>query len=168
MKGFVLEDFDSEPRLREDLSAPEPGEGQIAVRVNASSVNPVDLAVTGGLMRDFAEYRFPVILGRDFAGIVEGIGAGMDSFETGDEVFGFAPAVDPDVHGGAWTEVAVVPASQAAAKPAGVDFAWAGAAPVAGLTGVAAVKALQLKEGESVLIVGAAGGVGTFAVQMAR
>jgi NADPH:quinone reductase-like Zn-dependent oxidoreductase len=95
VKGFVLEDFDSEPRLREDLSAPEPGEGQIAVRVNASSVNPIDLAVSGGMMRDFADYRFPVILGRDFAGVVEGIGAGVDSFEAEDEVFGFAPSVDP-------------------------------------------------------------------------
>jgi NADPH2:quinone reductase len=168
MKGYALDDFDSEPRLHEDLSAPEPDEGQIAVRVHTSSVNPVDLAVSGGMMRDFAEYRFPVILGRDFAGIVEGIGEGVDSLEAGDEVFGFAPAVDPDVHGGAWTEVAVVPASHAAPKPDGVDFASAGAAPIAGLTGIAAVKALELKEGDPVLIVGAAGGVGTFAVQMAR
>jgi NADPH:quinone reductase-like Zn-dependent oxidoreductase len=169
MKAFVLEDFESEPRLRDDLpGAPQLGEGQITVRVHASSVNPVDNAIAGGMMRDFAEYRFPVVLGRDFAGVVEGVGAGVDAFEAGDEVFGFVPATDPDVHGGSWAELALLPAGHAARKPAGVDFASAGAAAVAGLTGIAAVKALELKEGESVLIVGGAGGVGTLAVQMAR
>ncbi len=168
MKAIVLEDFDSELRLRDDLPAPEPGEGQIAVRVHSSSVNPVDAAVAGGMMRDFAEYRFPITLGRDFAGVVEAVGAGVDSFEGGEEVFGFAPAVDPDVHGGAWTEIAVVPAGQAARKPESVDFASAGAAPVAALTAMAAIEALQIQTGETVLIVGAAGGVGCFAVQLAK
>jgi NADPH:quinone reductase-like Zn-dependent oxidoreductase len=168
MKALVLEDFDSEPRLRDDLPDPEPAEGQIAVRIHASSVNPVDNAVAGGMLRDFAEYRFPVTLGRDFAGVAERIGSGVDSFEAGQEVFGFAPATDPDVHGGSWAEVTVVPAGQAARKPSGVDFASAGAAPVAALTAMAAIKALELQEGETVLIVGAAGGVGCFAVQLAR
>ena len=168
MKALALEDFDSEPQFRDDLTAPEPGEGQIAVRVHSSSVNPIDAAVAGGMMRDFAEYRFPVVLGRDFAGVVEAVGAGVDSFDVGDDVFGFAPAVDPDIHGGAWAEVSVVPAGQAARKPEGVDLASAGAAPVAALTAMAAVKALELRAGETVLIIGAAGGVGCFAVQLAK
>jgi NADPH2:quinone reductase len=168
MKAFVLEDFDAEPRLRDDLPDPEPGEGQLLVRVHASSVNPVDNAVAGGMMRDFAEYRFPVVLGRDFAGVVERVGAGVDSFEVGEEVFGFAPATDPDVHDGAWTELTPIPAGQAARKPGGVDFAAAGAASVAGLTAMAALAALDPQEGETVLIIGAAGGVGNFAVQLAR
>ncbi len=168
MKATVLEDFDSELRLRDDLSVPGPGEGQIAVRVHSSSVNPVDAAVAGGMMRDFAEYRFPVTLGRDFAGLVEAVGAGMDSFAAGEKVFGFAPAVDPDVHGGAWTGVAVVAAGQVARMPEGVDFPSAGAAPVAALTAIAAIAALEVRADESVLIVGAAGGVGCFAVQLAK
>jgi NADPH2:quinone reductase len=168
MKALVLEDFDTEPRLRDDLPDPEPGEGQLLVRVHASSVNPVDNAIAGGMMRDFAEYRFPVVLGRDFAGVVERVGAGVDSFEAGGEVFGFAPATDPDVHGGSWAELAAVPAGQAARKPGGVDFAAAGAASVAGLTAMAAMAALDPQEGETVLIIGAAGGVGSFAVQLAR
>ena len=168
MKAVVLENFDSELRLHDDLSVPEPGEGQIAVRVHASSVNPVDAAVAGGMMREFAEYRFPVILGRDFAGVVEAVGAGADSFDTGERVFGFAPAVDPDVHGGAWTEVAVIPAGQAAGIPEGVDFESAGAAPVAALTAMAAIAALEVQADDTVLIVGAAGGVGCFAVQLAK
>jgi NADPH2:quinone reductase len=168
MKAFVLEEFDAEPRLRDDLLDPEPAGGQIAVRVHASSENPVDNAVAGGMLRDFAEYRFPVTLGRDFAGVVERVGSGVDSFEAGQEVFGFAPATDPDVHGGSWAEVTVVSAEQVALKPSGVDTASAGAAPVAALTAIAAIKALGLREGETVLIVGAAGGVGCFAVQLAR
>ena len=74
MKGFVLEDFESEPRLRDDLPEPEPGEGELTVRVHSSSVNPIDNVIAGGMMRDYADYRFPVILGRDFAGVVERVG----------------------------------------------------------------------------------------------
>src|SRR5882757_7386988 len=168
MKAFVLEDFDSEPRLRDDLPEPEPGDGQLVVRVHSLSVNPIENVIAGGMMRDYAEYRFPVILGRDFAGVVEGLGAGVDSFEAGEEVFGFAPATDPDIHGGAWTELAAVAAEQATRKPDGVDFAAAGAAAVTGLTAMAAMAALDPKEGETLLIIGAAGGVGSFAVQLAR
>jgi NADPH:quinone reductase len=167
MKAFVLEDFDSEPRLRDDLSDPEPGEGQLVVRVHASSVNPVDNAVAGGSMRSYAEYEFPVILGRDFAGVVERAGSGAD-FAEGDEVFGFVQAAGPNVRYGSWAELALLPVEQAAAKPSGVDFAAAGAAPVAALTALAAIDALELEEGEPILIVGAAGGVGSFAVQLAK
>jgi NADPH:quinone reductase-like Zn-dependent oxidoreductase len=168
MKGFVLEDFEAGPGLRDDLPEPEPDESELTVRIHASSVNPIDNVIAAGMMRDYAEYRFPVTLGRDFAGIVERVGAGVDSFEAGQEVFGFAPSMNPDVHGGSWTELSAVPAGQAAGKPDGVDFAAAGAAPVAALTAMAAISALALQEGESILIIGAAGGVGNFAVQLAR
>ncbi|HEY6771408.1 MAG TPA: NADP-dependent oxidoreductase [Solirubrobacterales bacterium] len=168
MKAFVLEDFDTEPRLRDDLpDAPDPGDGEIVVRVQASSVNPVDNAVASGGMSQFAEYRFPVIIGRDFAGIVERVGTDA-WFSEGDEVFGFVQAVDENVHNGSWTELARVSPGQAAAKPAGVEFAAAGAAPVAALTALSAINALQLKEGESVVIIGATGGVGSFATQLAK
>lgn len=169
MNAFVLEDFDSEPGLR-DLPRPEPGEGQIAVRVNGSSVNPIDNAIASGGLRRMAEYEFPVILGRDFAGVVEDVGDAVDAYTTGDHVFGFLAATDPKVHDGAWTELALVPTAggHVTKKPAEVDFASAGAASVAGLTALAAINALDLKERETVLIVGAAGGVGSFAVQLAK
>jgi NADPH:quinone reductase len=167
MKAFVLEDFDSEPRLRDDLPDPEPGEGELAVRVQASSVNPVDNAVAGGVMRDFADYDFPVILGRDFAGVVERADAGAE-FTEDDEVFGFVPATAPSVRYGAWAELALVPPGHATGKPAGVDSANAGVAPVAALTAIAAIDALELGEGDTLLIVGATGGVGSFAVQLAK
>jgi NADPH:quinone reductase len=167
MKGFVLDGFDSEPGLRDDLPEPEPGEGELAVLVKAASANPVDNAVAGGSMRDYAEYEFPVVLGRDFAGVVERAGSGAN-FAEGDEVFGFVPAVGTNVQYGSWAELALVPVEQAAAKPSGVDFAPAGAASVAALTALAAIGALELEQGEPVLIVGAAGGVGSFAVQLAK
>src|SRR5262249_42948676 len=112
MEAFVLDDFDAEPRLRDDLPEPDPGDGEVVVRVRASSVNPVDTGVTSGMMRRVAEYRFPVIIGRDFAGVVERAGAGAE-FGEGDEVFGFVRAAGPDVHDGAWTELALVPPGQA-------------------------------------------------------
>jgi NADPH2:quinone reductase len=167
MKAFVLEDLDSEPRLRDDLPDPQPDENELVVRVQASSANPVDNAVAGGSMKSYAEYEFPVILGRDFAGVVEQAGSGA-GFAEGDEVFGFVGAAAPDVHNGSWAELARVPVGQASLKPPGVDLASAGAAPVAALTGVAAVDALELQEGESVLIIGATGGVGCISVQMAK
>src|SRR5436190_16212545 len=126
MKAFVLEDFDSEPRLRDDLPEPDPGAGELVVRVQASSLNPVDAAVVGGSLRDFADYEFPVILGRDFAGVVERPGSGTTLAE-GDEVFGFVPAVGANVHHGAWAELVLVPSEQGTAKPAGVDAPAAGA-----------------------------------------
>jgi NADPH:quinone reductase len=169
MKAFVLEDFDSEPRLLDNLPEPEPGNGELLVQVRDSSVNPVDNAIAGGALRGRAEYRFPVIIGRDYAGVVERLGPGVGSFAVGDEVFGFLLHADPDVNNGSWAEKAVVPAKGGIAhKPESTDFATAGAAPLAALTAIAAVDALELGEGELVLIVGAAGGVGSFAVQLAR
>ncbi|HEY6672218.1 MAG TPA: NADP-dependent oxidoreductase [Solirubrobacterales bacterium] len=169
MKAFVLEDFDSESALR-DLPQPEPAEAQVAVRVNGSSVNPVDNAIGSGGLRGMAEYEFPVILGRDFAGVVGEVGEGVDAYTKGDEVFGFLAATDPEVHNGAWTELALVPTAggHVTKKPAEVDFASAGAASVAALTALAAINVLELKEGETVLIVGATGGVGSFAVQLVK
>src|SRR5689334_94427 len=128
MKAFVLDEFDSGPTLRDDLPEPEPGDGELVVRVHASSVNPVDNAVAGGLMRQIAEYEFPVTLGRDFAGTVERAGSAAQ-FSEGDEVFGFVPAVDANIHNGSWAELALVPQGQARAKPAAVESGAAGAAP---------------------------------------
>src|SRR5262245_22077455 len=119
MEAFVLEGFDAEPRLRDDLPDPDPRDGEIVVRVRASSVNPVDNAVMSGMMRRVAEYRFPVIIGRDFAGVVERAGEGAE-LGVGKEVFGFVPSAGPEVHNGAWSELALVPPGQAVAKPAGV------------------------------------------------
>ena len=168
MRAFIVAGFDTPPALSDDLPAPVPAEDEVLVRVHASSVNPVDAAIAGGMLKGMFEHEFPVVLGRDYAGVVEQVGGGVTGFAAGDEVFGFVLHADPAVRHGAWAELIVVPERMSIAhKPAGVGFAEAGAGALAGITALTAVDALDLEAGEIVLIVGAAGGVGSFAVQLA-
>jgi NADPH:quinone reductase-like Zn-dependent oxidoreductase len=168
MKAFVLDDFDNAPTVRDDLPEPSVSNDELLVRVHASSVNPVDVHIAAGALKAMAEYEFPVIIGRDVAGVVEQIGSGVDSYQVGDEVFGFLPMANPAVHDGSWAELIVVPADNFVAKRAqSIDFAAAGAAPLAGITALAAADAIKLAKGETVLVIGATGGVGSFFVQLA-
>jgi NADPH:quinone reductase-like Zn-dependent oxidoreductase len=168
MRAVTLDGFDTPPALRRDLPEPTPAAGEVLVRVRASAVNPVDAAIAAGALRGMAEYEFPVILGRDYAGVVEQAGSGVIRYGAGDEVFGFLMHANPTVHAGAWAELIVLPEEHSIArKPAGVDFEAAGAAPLAGITALAAIDALEVSEGATVLVVGATGGVGSFAVQLA-
>lgn len=168
MKAFTLESFETQPALREDIPEPSPGAKELVVRVHASSVNPVDAFIAMGALKEVFEHEFPVILGRDFAGVVEQVGDGVSRYRVGDEVFGFVPHANPTVQAGSWAELITVPEDNfAAAKPSGVDFVEAGAAPVAALTAIAAFDALSPTEGEDVLVIGATGGVGSSFVQLA-
>jgi NADPH2:quinone reductase len=167
MRAFTLDSFDSPPGLREDLPAPQVGPGQLRVRVQASSVNPVDAGIAGGHLKDMFPHELPVLVGRDYAGVVEQVGAGVTGFAAGDEVFGFVPGMSPVVRDGAWAELIVVPQDQVAHLPDGVDLTQAGAAALAGVTALAVHDALGLTAGDTVLMVGANGGVGTVAVQLA-
>jgi len=112
-------------------------------------------------------HEFPVLVGRDYAGIVEQVGADVIGYTPGDTVFGFVPGMSPGIHDGAWAELIAVPQDQVAHLPEGVDLAQAGAAPLAGVTALAVHDALGLGQGDTVLMVGANGGVGTIAVQLA-
>jgi NADPH2:quinone reductase len=168
MKAFTLSGFDTPPALRDDLQAPAPAANEVLVRVHASSVNPVDNAIAAGMLNGMVEHSFPVVLGRDYAGVVEQVGSGVTRYAPGDEVYGFVRHANPTLHDGAWSELIVVPEDHSIArKPATVELAAAGAAPLAGITALAAVDALDLSAGDTVLIVGATGGVGSFAVQLA-
>jgi NADPH:quinone reductase-like Zn-dependent oxidoreductase len=119
------------------------------------------------MLKDMVEHEFPIVLGRDFAGVVEQVGSEVSGLSVGDEVFGFVPGTSPKVHNGSWAELIAVPESVATRKPDGVDTASAGAAPLAAITALAAMDALGVSEGDTVLVVGANGGVGSFAVQLA-
>jgi len=168
MRAFTLTGFDAPPALRDDLPAPTPAGSEVLVRVRASSVNPVDAAIVAGMLNGMVDHEFPVVLGRDYAGVVEQVGAGVTRHTAGDEVYGFLLHANPTVHDGSWTELVVVPEDNfIARKPATVELAAAGAAPLAGITGLAAVDALDVSAGDTVLVVGATGGVGSFAVQLA-
>jgi NADPH2:quinone reductase len=168
MKAITLDSLDAPPRLRDDLLDPSPGPDDVVVRVRTSSINPVDIAVAAGQLAAMAEYEFPVVLGRDFAGTVEHVGAGVTAVATGDQVYGFLPAVNPTVHTGSWAERILLPDGQFATRvPADVSLEVAGAAPLAAVSALAAVDSLDLSPGQTVLVVGATGGVGSVAVQLA-
>ena len=168
MKAFVLDSFDEPPAVRNDLPQPVPGDNELLVRVRASSVNPVDVHIAAGALKAMADYEFPVTIGRDFAGVVEQVGSAVSRYQAGEQVFGFLPHVNPSVHDGSWAKLISVPEDKfVATAPQSVDAAAAGAAPLAGITALATADALQLDEGDTVLVVGASGGVGSFFVQLA-
>jgi NADPH:quinone reductase-like Zn-dependent oxidoreductase len=167
MRAFTLDSFERPPGLREDLPTPEAGPDQLLVRVQASSVNPADAFIAGGFLKDMVPHELPVTLGRDLAGVIEQVGSGVTGFAVGDRVLGAVAGMVPAVHDGAWAELAAVPAQAVAHLPDGVDLAQAGAAPWAALTALAAADALDLRQGSTVLVIGATGGVGALAVQLA-
>lgn len=167
MRAFILDSFERPPGLREDLPTPRVGPDQLLVRGLASSVNPVDAAIAGGFLKDMVPHQLPILLGRDYAGVIEQVGSAVTSHAAGDEVFGFVPGMRPTVHHGSWAELIAVPQDQVAHLPDGVDLAQAGAAPLAAVTALAVHDALGLTAGDTVLMIGANGGVGTIAAQLA-
>ena len=167
MKGITWNQFGEQPALRGDLPEPTPGPGELLVRVQASSVNPVDNAIAAGMLKDMVPHEFPVTLGRDFAGVVEQVGEGATVASAGDDVFGMIPGMAPAVHAGTWAELIVAPESALTRVPDGVDTAAAGGVGLAAVTAMLCVDALELSSGDTVLIAGATGGVGTNAAQLA-
>jgi NADPH:quinone reductase len=166
MRAITLESFDSAPTLQE-IPTPQIAPNEVLVRVHASSVSPVDNSVASGMLKDMIAHEFPVVLGRDFAGVVEQAGSEVSGLSEGDEVFGFITGMSPAVHEGTWAELIAVPESNVTRKPEGVDTASAGAAPLAAIAAMSALDALGVSEGDTILVVGANGGVGSFAVQLA-
>jgi NADPH:quinone reductase-like Zn-dependent oxidoreductase len=164
MKALVLTDFETAPVIA-DLERPEPDAGQIRIRVKAAGLNRMDAAISSGMVKGMAEYQFPVVLGRDAAGIVDAVGAGVDHVSVGDEVIGHI-FFGPTLRDGTLAEYALLPADGVVAKPASLDFTQAAAVPLACTAALAAVEAAAVQQGQRVLIAGAGGGVGSFAVQL--
>jgi NADPH:quinone reductase-like Zn-dependent oxidoreductase len=145
-----------------DVDRPAPGEGQVLVRVKAAGINPGEAAVRKGRFHELWPATFPSGQGSDLAGVVEAVGPGVDGVAAGDEVIGFTD------ERASQAEYAVVEAANVTPKPPEVPWEVAGALHVVGATAWAAVRAVSLREGDVVAISGAAGGVGTLAVQLAR
>ncbi|MGV9306540.1 NADP-dependent oxidoreductase [Nonomuraea sp. NPDC003727] len=165
MRAVAFSGFGAAPALTE-LPTPEPGPGEVLVRVRAASVNGFDLGVLGGLLKGVYEYEFPVVLGKDFAGSVAAVGAGVSGLAVGDEVFGVV--MRPTLGQGGFAEYVVVGEQYGISRiPDGLDHARAGALGLAGTAALNAVDAVAPAPGESVLISGATGGVGAYAVQLA-
>ncbi|PKQ36264.1 MAG: NADPH:quinone reductase [Actinobacteria bacterium HGW-Actinobacteria-11] len=165
MKVVAFSEFGAAPTVT-DIEVPEPGEGEVRVKVHAASVNGFDLAVAGGMLNGAMEHRFPVVLGKDFAGVIDAVGDGVGGFAVGDRVFG---VVTKEYLGdGSFAEYVTVPVAVGIAKlPDGVDFTEAAGLGLAGTAAVDAFDAAAVHEGETVLVFGATGGVGQQALQLA-
>jgi alcohol dehydrogenase len=148
-----------------ELPAPQAGPGELLVAVQAASVNPVDFKIRDGMLKMIIPFGFPLILGNDFSGVVQAVGAGVTRFRPGDAVF----ARMDKRRIGAFAEFAVVAEADAVAKPTNLTHIEAAAVPLAGLTAWQALFEIGgLKAGQKVLIHGGSGGVGTFAIQLAH
>jgi NADPH:quinone reductase-like Zn-dependent oxidoreductase len=166
MKAIVIDGYGGSDRLRlAERPEPTPGAGELLVDVRAASVNPVDWKIRRGDLRAFLWLRFPYIPGGDVAGEVAAVGAGVSRFKPGDPVVAFVDLK----RGGGYAGRAVVAESAAALKAEALGFAEASTLPIAGCTALQALRDHgRLRDGGSVLINGGAGGVGHFAVQIAR
>jgi alcohol dehydrogenase len=148
-----------------DLPKPTPGPGDLLVRVRAASVNPVDFKIRDGAVKVLQRYSFPLVLGNDLAGEVEALGEGVTLFRAGDAIYS---RLDKD-RIGTFADYALVRESAAAIKPRNLDWAEAASLPLVGLTSWQALIDIGgLKAGQKVLIHAGSGGVGTFAIQLAK
>lgn len=150
-----------------EMPAPAPQPGQILIKVLAAGMNPMDRAIAAGAWQSMMPATFPMVLGVDAAGTVEKVGSGASRFAVGDPVMGqlLSPPLGSS---GTYAEYVAVNADSTLARvPSGMDAAVAASAPTAGMTGLSIIESLAPLDGKSVLIVGAAGGVGSFATQFA-
>jgi len=145
-----------------EVPRPQPDAGEVLVEVKAAGINPGEAMIRQGAFDEIFPTTFPSGQGSDLAGVVAEVGTGVDAFSVGDEVLGFTN--DRASH----AEFVVVPADQLASKPPAVSWEAAGGLFVAGTTAYAAVRSVALTPGDTVAIAGAAGGVGTIAVQLAE
>ena len=164
MKAFALDGF-GEAGSVHDLPDPEPGDGQVRIRVAAAGLNPFDTWVLQGALKDDMEHRFPLIPSADASGTVDAVGPGVTGIAAGDEVFGSVGK--PLMGEGTLAELATMSTSTIARTPASVDHADAAAIPIAGVTALNMLDAVPLAHGHTLIVVGATGGVGSYLVQIA-
>lgn len=164
MRALNVPTSGAEPTIS-DLPVPSASPGTVLVKVKAAALNAIDNTLAAGVMAQMLPHEYPLVLGRDAAGVVEAVGDGVDHVSVGDEVLGHV-LLAPPIKVGTLAEYAVLPADAVVAKPAGLDFVAAAALPLAGATAVASVDAIDAQPGQTVLVVGASGGVGSYAVQL--
>ncbi|MEX0771533.1 MAG: NADP-dependent oxidoreductase [Balneolales bacterium] len=168
MKAAFFEEFGGPDRLKiGTVERPDVKEGEVLVRIQAAGVNPVDAAVTQGYLQGSLPHVFPVIPGWDMAGIVEERGFGARRFVPGDKVYAYVRR--PVVQWGTFAEYIVVPEYYLSLQPGNISHKEAGGMPLAGLTAWQSLyEAGDLQEGQTVLILGASGGVGSMGIQLAK
>ncbi len=168
MKAVILNEFGGRDVLKvADVPKPEPGPGEVRIEVVAAGVNPVDWKIREGYLKDRLPNQFPIILGWDVAGRIDAVGTDVSAWQVGDEVYSYVRK--PVIQHGAYAEYVTFDAAHIARKPESFSFEEAASVPLAALTAYQSLfDAGNLQPGERVLIHAAAGGVGGFAVQLAR
>lgn len=162
---MVIYEYGAADVLRyEEVEAPKIKPDELLVKVHAAGVNPIDWKIRKGMLKVISGNKFPMILGFDLAGEVLEVGSQVESFKVGDEIYGSL-----SVPGGAYAELAAVSQKVAAVKPANISFEEAAALPVAALTALQSLRdKANIQPSQTVLVNGASGGVGIFAVQIAK
>lgn len=165
--AFIEEYGGPEKVINGKLPKPEPGEGEVLVRIKAAGVNPVDAFIVQGLAKEALPAEFPAIPGWDMAGVVEENGHAARRFKTGDEIYAYVRR--PIIKHGTFAEYIALPESYLSLRPQKISMEEAGGVPLVGLTAYQSLfETGNLKEGQTILILGASGGVGTFAIQLAK
>ncbi|MFB4296075.1 NADP-dependent oxidoreductase [Actinomadura sp. NTSP31] len=165
MRAIAVSEYGATPAPTH-LPRPEPGPGEILVKMIAAGLNPVDWKIADGMLKDSAEARFPLILGQDGAGVVEAVGEGVTRLRQGEQVYGMFRDVERGI--GSYAEYALAAEDGPVARmPEGMIYTQAAAVPTACATALAMVDEANLDTGQTVLVVGATGGVGQALVQLA-
>jgi NADPH:quinone reductase-like Zn-dependent oxidoreductase len=166
MKAVVIHEYGGTEVLKyEDIPRPKPKDDQLLVQVIAAGVNPVDGMIRSGMFAKEGNRAFPIILGGDVAGVVEKVGNKITKFKAGDPVFAY---VSLDNSGG-YAQYALITEREAAPKPKSLTYVEAAAVPIVAMTAwQVLIDTAKLKSGQTVLIHGGSGGVGSFAIQIAK
>lgn len=167
-EAVLYEEFgDTDNLKKQTIELPQLGLGDVLVRVKAAGVNPVDASVLAGHLEGAMPHEFPIIPGWDLSGVVEERGFAARRFEVGDEVYAYARR--PQVQWGTYAEHIVIPESYLSKKPEAIPHKEAGCIPLVGLTAYQSLyEAGNLQEGQTVLILGGSGGVGSIGIQLAK
>jgi NADPH2:quinone reductase len=164
MRAFAIDGFGQAGSIR-DLPEPVPGEGEVLVELRAAGVSTTDLAVMVGMLKDYLEHKFPLVPGIDASGVVVRVGNGADGFREGDEVYGFVKR--PVMGLGTWAERVALPVGGIKSKPASLSHEQAAVIAHGALTAAAAMDAAAAGPGDRLVLLGATGGVGSYATQLA-
>lgn len=168
MRAAYYEEFGGPKSVKTGkLELPDLKEGEVLIKIKAAGVNPVDAVITNGYYKDMMPHSFPIIPGWDVAGVIEDRGHAARRFDVGDEVYAYARR--PEVKWGTFAEYLIIPDSYLAKRPQSISLEEAAAIPLAGLTAYQALYvAGNLTKGQKLLILGSSGGVGSFAIQLAK
>lgn len=163
MKAIAINEFGGRDKLNEQqLPIPEVKKGFVRVKVHATSFNPVDWQIREGQFGG----EFPLVLGQDSAGVIDAVGEGVQKFKVGDEVYAFI--FGPHKSNGGYAEYVSLPQEFVGPKPKKLSFDDASSVPLAALTAYSIVTRARVQKGDTVLVIGASGGVGSFLVQLLR